>query len=131
VTQSNSRWREGSKLAIYSRNNKAPVGTTFAFVLNEQAAVSFVFSQQSSGRKVRGKCVAQTRGNLQEPSCRRALAQGTLSFTGHSGLNKVAFQGRISGSRRLPLGVYTVRITAVNSVGQRASARTLNFAIVK
>jgi predicted phage tail protein len=46
-------------------------------------------------------------------------------------LNKVAFQGRISRSKKLPLGAYTLQITAVNSAGKRSSPRTLSFSIVK
>jgi hypothetical protein len=106
------------------------VGTTFAFVLNEPATVSFVFSQQTRGREVRGKCVAKTRANRHKPSCSRNVTRGTLSFAAHSGVNRVVFEGRISGSQRLPLGSYTLRITALNSAGQRSSSRTLSFSIV-
>jgi hypothetical protein len=130
LSQSNSRWREGGNLASYSRR-RAPVGTTFRFVLNQQAAVSFAFTQQVGGRKVNGKCVAQTRSNRRRPGCKRTVTQGTLTFPGHSGLNRVVFQGRISRSKRLPLGPYTLRITAVGSAGQRSSTRTLNFTIVR
>jgi hypothetical protein len=107
------------------------VGTTFRFVLNQRAAVSFAFTQQLGGRKVGRRCVAQTRANRRRPGCKRTVTQGTLTFTGHSGLNKVVFQGRISRSKRLPLGAYTLRITALSSAGQRSSPRTLNFTIVR
>jgi hypothetical protein len=59
------------------------------------------------------------------------VTQGTLSFSGHGGMNKVVFQGRISPSERLPLGAYTLRVTATNSAGQRSSPRSLSFSIVK
>jgi hypothetical protein len=107
------------------------VGTTFKFALNQQATVSFVFTQQVGGRRARGRCVAQTRRNRHNRSCKRTVTQGKLSFVAHSGLNRVAFQGRISRSKRLPLGAYTLQITAVNSAGQRSSPRTLNFTIVR
>jgi hypothetical protein len=131
VSQSNSRWREGNKLATYSRTKRPPVGTTFRFVLNQRSTVSFAFTQQVGGRKVNRKCVAQTKANSRKPGCKRTVTQGTLTFVGRSGLNKVAFQGRISRSRKLPLGAYTLQITAVNPAGQRSSPRTLNFTIVK
>jgi hypothetical protein len=107
------------------------VGTTFRFVLNQQATVSFAFTQQVGGRRVGGSCVPQTRRNRHRRSCKRTVTQGTLSFVGHSGLNRVSFQGRISRSKRLPLGAYTLRITASNAAGQRSSPRTLNFTIVR
>jgi hypothetical protein len=131
VSQSNSRWREGNRLATYSRTKRPPIGTTFRFVLNQRSTASFAFTQQVGGRRVNGKCVAQTRSNRRRPSCKRTVTQGTLTFTGRSGLNKVAFQGRISRSKKLPLGAYTLQITAVNSAGKRSSPRTLNFTIVR
>jgi hypothetical protein len=131
VTQSNSRWRAGNRLAAYSRTKSPPVGTTFRFILNQRAPVTFAFTQQLGGRKMGGKCVAQTNRNRRSPSCKRTVTHGTLTFSGRSGLNKVAFQGRISRSKKLPLGAYTLQITALNSAGKRSSGRSLNFTIVK
>jgi hypothetical protein len=107
------------------------VGTTFSFVLNQQATVSFAFMRQVGGRNVAGKCVAQTNKNRRRPSCKRTVTQDTLTFKAHSGSNKLVFQGRISRSSRLPLGAYTLRITAVNSAGKRSSPRSLKFTIVR
>jgi hypothetical protein len=59
------------------------------------------------------------------------VTQGRLTFIGRSGLNRVAFQGRISRSKKLPLGAYRLQITALNSVGKRSSPRALNFTIVR
>jgi hypothetical protein len=131
VSQSTSRWREGNKLAITSRSKGPPVGTTFTFMLNQPAVVSFAFTQQVGGRKVNGKCIAQTRANRRRPACKRSVTQGTLTFAGHSGSNKVVFQGRLSRSKRLPLGAYAMRITALSPAGQRSAPRSLNFTIVK
>jgi hypothetical protein len=130
VSQSNSLWREGSGLASYSRR-RTPVGTTFKFVLNQQAVVSFVFTQQVGGRKVRAKCVAQTRVNRHRPGCKRTVNRGTLTFNGRAGLNVVAFQGRISRAKKLPLGAYTLGISAMNSAGQTWTPRSLSFTIIK
>jgi hypothetical protein len=130
VSQSYSRWREGNRLASYSRR-RPPVGTTFKFVLNQQAVVSFAFTQQVGGRKVRAKCVAQTRVNRHRSGCKRTVNRGTLTFNGHAGLNAVSFQGQISHSERLPLGAYTLRIAARNSGGQPSNARSLSFTIVR
>ena len=128
--QSNSTWSEGNKLATFSRK-KTRIGTTFSFILNEQARVSFAFTQQVGGRKVKGKCVAQTKKNRHNPSCKRTVTRGTLSFTGHIGRNMVSFQGRISASKKLPLGRYKLVIIATNAAGQRSSPKSLSFTIVK
>jgi hypothetical protein len=42
--QSATRWREGNQLARITRE-KTPIGPTFSFSLNEQATVSFSFTQ--------------------------------------------------------------------------------------
>jgi hypothetical protein len=105
--QSAARWREGNRLARISRA-KTPTGTTFSFSLNEQATVTFSFAQSAGGRKV-----------------------GKLTFAGHPGTDKVAFQGRISPKEKLKPGRYTVAITATNSAGMRSLPQSLSFTIVK
>jgi hypothetical protein len=130
ASQTNKTWREGSALARFSRTRKAALGTTFSLTLNEQARVSFAFNQQVGGRKVKGKCVGQTRKNRQEKACTRTATAGTLSFTGHRGTNEVKFQGLISRSQKLKPGRYTLVITAANSAGSATPAR-LSFTIVR
>jgi hypothetical protein len=130
ATQSHSTWREGNGLATYAKK-KAPIGTIFSFTLNEPSRVSFAFTQKVGGRKLNGKCVAQSNKNRHGPTCKRTVTQGTLSFAGHSGLNKVTFQGRISASKTLKLGRYALVITATNATGQHSSPQSLSFTIVK
>jgi hypothetical protein len=107
VRQSRTRWREGNRLARISRA-RTPTGTTFSFALNEPATVTFSFAQRASGRTA-----------------------GRLTFTGHSGSNRVAFQGRISPKKKLEPGRYTLAITATNSAGARSAPESLSFTIVK
>jgi hypothetical protein len=129
--ESASTWREGSKLAQISRRKKPPVGTTFSFVLNEQARVSFSFNQRVTGRVVGERCAAKIHRNATRKTCKRTVTVGTLSFTGHAGTNKVVFQGLISRSKRLPSGRYTLLITATNPAGARSATTSLSFTIVK
>jgi hypothetical protein len=49
---------------------------------------------------------------------------------GHSGTNKLSFQGRVSFSTKLPPGSYTVVITARNAAGQLSYPHQLSFTIV-
>jgi streptogramin lyase len=122
--RSSSRWREGGR-----RKKKPPIGTTFSFTLNEQASVRFLFTQIATGRRVKGRCVAKTKKNHAKPVCRLIVSRGTLSFIGHSGTNKVFFRGRLSGSKKLRPGRYTLVIVA--SVAGRSSAPVrLRFTIV-
>lgn len=130
MSQSHRRWRLGSKLATLAAAAKPPVGTTFRFKLNEAATVRFTFAQLLPGRKVHGKCVAQTPGNRGHKACTRAVPKGTLSFSAGAGLHKLFFQGRLTRTRMLKPGAYTLTITATNSSGQRVTAIVGSFTIV-
>jgi hypothetical protein len=109
VSQSTTRWRQGNRLATVSRA-KTPIGTTFSFSLNDQAAVTFSFARRVSGRTV---------------------TAGRLAFTGHDGTNKVAFQGRVSPKKKLKPGRYTLVITATDPAGARSAPKSLSFTIVQ
>jgi hypothetical protein len=130
VTESRSTWREGNAIAAISRRHKqTPLGTMFTFKLSEPASVSFVFTQERAGRKVDGRCVAEIKSNRHEGVCRLSATVGTLSFVGGAGANKVTFQGRISSSKKLEPGSYTLVIAAANSAGRSRSQR-LAFTVV-
>lgn len=133
VTQSHVLWREGNKLATLARRSakKAPLGTTFSFTLDQPSTVRLVFTQQVGGRTVAGRCVAQTGKNRRKRACKRTVTRGTLSVAAHAGASKLAFQGLVTRSKRLPLGRYTLSIAAVNAAAQRSNAHALRFAIVR
>jgi len=132
AAQLHRRWREGTRLASFSRRHKRPpLGTVFSFTLNEQASVSFAFTQQMGGRKVNGKCVARTRKNHSKHTCKRTVTRSTLTFAGHAGKNEVAFQGRISHAVRLKPDSYTLVITATNVAGQHSAPTRLSFTILR
>jgi alpha-tubulin suppressor-like RCC1 family protein len=129
VHQSHSKWREGKQLPTIAAKPKLPVGTTFSFTLNVIGKVTFTFTQTVTGRKVKGACVAVTKHNRSVHKCTRAVTAGRLSFKGHTGTNKVSFQGRLSASHRLAPGKYTLVITAKAPAGPKAAARHLTFTI--
>jgi streptogramin lyase len=130
VRQTHRSWREGGRLARIARVHAPPLGTTFAFTLNERAGVIFDFREHVAGREVAGRCVAATRANARHRLCARTVGAGRLSFTAHPGINRVAFQGRLSPARRLRLGRYTLIITATSSVGARSARAFLDFTIL-
>jgi hypothetical protein len=131
VSQSAGIWRVGHALAQLTRSRKPPIGTTFRFNLDQAATVRFTFTALAVGRRVGKKCARPTKGNARKPRCTLRLTAGTLSLRAHVGADKVRFQGRISSSKKLKPGRYTVAITATNTAGQRSSTRTLSFTIVK
>lgn len=126
--QSNPVWRAGGKLASISR--RLPVGTVFTFTLDQSAAVSLRFTQSVPGRRVNGRCVAPRPSNRHKKSCKRTVTRGVLALPAHAGANKVSFQGRISSSRKLAPGSYTLQIAASNAAG-RSQARPLHFTIAR
>ncbi len=130
VRQSHSRWREGSALARISRRHRAPVGTVFSFTLDQSATVTLRFTQRVPGRRQGRRCVAPSRRNAKRRRCTRTVTIATLSVAAHAGADKLAFQGRVSRSRKLRPGRYTVLIRAANVAGSSAT-RSLTFTIVR
>ena len=128
--QSASRWRRGGALPHISSVGRPPVGTTFSFSLNEPATLSFVFTQRVAGRRVNGRCVAVAHGNAGKPRCKRTVNVGSFGLAGHAGLNKVRFQGRLSGARTLKPGTYSVAVAARDSRGLKAVSQSLSFTVV-
>ena len=110
VRQSHRAWREQRVVVSPSRKPAPPVGTTFSFILNEPANVSFAFTRRQGAR---------------------TATEGTLSFAGHTGLNRVSFSGRISSSRRLKPGHFRLVITATDRSAQRSQPQSISFTIVK
>ena len=137
LKKSHARWREGNALAqISSHKNRGrpPVGTTFTFTLNVPATVKLVFAKTGSGRlatiKSKHVCVAQTKHNTKLRKCTRILTAGSVSLNAHPGTDKITFQGRISPTRKLKPGTYTVTFTATNGT-QSSKPHSLKFTIVK
>ncbi len=126
--ESASKWRRGRALPHIAG---VAVGTTFRFVLNEAATATFTFSRSVAGRRVHGRCVAATAGNSRKPRCRRTVGAGSFSVAGHAGLDKVPFQGRLSSTRTLNPGTYTVTLNVRDAHGLRAASQPLTFTITR
>jgi virginiamycin B lyase len=134
LRQSARSWREGTRLARISRKpnkSRPPLGTTISFVSSEPVSVSFSFTRLLAGRTVAKRCLAKTKRNAAHRPCQRALKLATLALAARSGANSLVFQGRISSRKRLPLGRYTLTITAANSYRVSSAPQSLSFTIVK
>ncbi|MGH2891286.1 MAG: hypothetical protein ACRDNJ_16850, partial [Solirubrobacteraceae bacterium] len=132
--------REGPRLAaiarhgrhhVSARRRRPPLGTVFSFTLDQQATVSLTFTQRQTGRRVKGRCVAQTHRDRHARACTRTLRRGTLTLRGHPGADRLSFQGRLSRARRLAPGRYAVQFTATNAAHQRSASKRLSFTIVR
>jgi hypothetical protein len=132
VSQTATIWREGNQLARFSRTkHKPPVGTIFSFTLNMPATARFDFTQRVSGRRDARKCVAQTKRNRRRAKCKRTVTVASMSFAAHTAANTLRFQGRLSPTRKLKPGRYTLIITATSSSGGHSAPQPLSFTIVK
>jgi hypothetical protein len=131
VSQSHRRWRDGHARASLARARHlkpTPVGTRFAFTLNESARITFTFTQLLAGRRVKRRCAAPTATNLHAKACQRTEKRGTLSYSAAAGSHQLSFDGLI-GRTRLVAGGYAVAVTAADAAG-RSHTTTLHFTIV-
>ena len=106
------------------------MGTTFSFSLNESAAVNLTFTQSVPGQRVHGRCVAPGHRHSGRQRCKRTLTLGSVALPGHAGLDKVRFQGRLSGTRTLKPGSYLVSVTASDAHGLKVVSPSLSFTII-
>ncbi|HEY1690334.1 MAG TPA: kelch repeat-containing protein [Solirubrobacteraceae bacterium] len=114
-----------------ARNRQAiPVGTDFHFVVNESANVRFTFTQLLPGKLFGKKCRSLRPRVDGHPSCVRKKSRGTLEVSAHPGANRVAFRGRLSHDRLLPVGRYSVRAVAETTTA-RSSVTVRSFTIVR
>ncbi|HEV7462009.1 MAG TPA: hypothetical protein VGN78_15860 [Solirubrobacteraceae bacterium] len=83
----------------------------------------------SDGRREPGRVV----GRVGVPAVADGGGVGrpALSFNGHAGTNKIKFQGRLSRTKRLSPGPYTLTLTATDSAGNRSNAKATSFTIVR
>jgi hypothetical protein len=129
LSQSSSKWREGNAQAHYSRRSKPSTGTTFSFSVNIPTTIELNFTQRVSGRSSAGKCVTQTKHNEHNRACVRIVSAGALIGAVHLGTNKIVFQGRLSASKKLALGRYTVIFTA-GPTALKSASKSLSFTIL-
>jgi hypothetical protein len=125
ISELHKRWRE-TKAKRGQR--KLPVGTEFKFSLNEPSRVTLAFTRPGPGRKVGGKCVAQTKHNAGKRRCRRPIVIGTIVFPRASGPVTVSFIGYASHRLFRP-GTYDLVITATAG-GHTSVSKPLRFTIV-
>jgi hypothetical protein len=128
IRLSAKRWRRGPGLPTIAR---AKVGTTISFRLDEAGQVTLRFQRSTAGRRVGRKCVKATPRNRARRPCKRYVNAGSIpAFSGKVGLNRVRFQGRLSGSRRLGLGSYRLVLSVVDAAANRSTRNGPTFTIV-
>ena len=130
VAISPARFGVGRAPTAVTASVRTPRGTAIGFTLNERARVRIVVQRKLSGRRHGRRCLAPTRGRRQRgPRCTRLVLVGTLTRTGASGANRVAFSGRV-GSRALGTGSYIATLTASVTGAPSSVPARAGFAIV-
>jgi hypothetical protein len=124
VSQSPSKWRDGTKLASFART-RPPIGTVFSFTLDQPATLVLAFSHQVTGR-----CGRRHEHGKHPRHCSRTVRDGTITFQASAGRHSVSFDGVISRRKRLGHGLYAVAIIGTHSAGKSSLSKTLRFTIV-
>jgi hypothetical protein len=114
----------------HSPKNAMPVGTTLSFTLDQPATVTMSFASRAAGRRARGRCVRPTARNRHSRPCIRLTPAGVLSATGHTGINRIPFDGQLTSGTRLPPGRYTATVLATNAAGLTSQKESVRFTIV-
>jgi DNA-binding beta-propeller fold protein YncE len=124
--------RSGASISQRKRKRKkAPVGTRVRFSLSEAAPVRFTVERKTTGRRVRGRCVAPKRSNRKRKRCTRYKAvRGSFTVQGRAGANSFVFRGRI-GRRSLKSGSYRLTGKATDPAKNVSAPRRKAFKIVK
>ncbi len=131
VRESARLWREPGHLSRAHSNAKLPTKTNLSFSLNGPAEVHFVFSQLIAGLQTPHGCLPAAQSARPRKSCTRTVAVGNMSIAGHSGINYLAFVGRISRTTELKPGNYELVITASDTEHQNSTPVSLSFTIVR
>jgi hypothetical protein len=130
-----ARFRIGSLTPALLRAGAAaaapvPTGTKISFTLSEPATVSFTFARKQPGRRVRGRCVRQTRRNRRAKRCNRLTPAGSFTLPARQGANRVRFQGRF-GTRKLKPGRYVLTLRAIDAAGNSSRRVSRAFKLLR
>ncbi len=127
----NLRFRVG-RHATALTSRRAPVGTTFRFMLDAASTVKVGIKREIAGLKRGARCFAPTRALLRAHAkrCTWTVPVFILTRTGMPwGEDTIPFSGRI-GHRFLLPGRYDAVLTASDAVG-RSNSGTLHFSVVR
>jgi hypothetical protein len=106
---------------------KLPIKLKVGYTLNVADSVILKVERKTGGRRVDGKCVAQTRKNRTHRFCWRWVKlRGRRTLTGKVGQNSYTFNAKIGGHRLTP-GKYLLTLTPTGGTSQQA-AFTIFFA---
>jgi hypothetical protein len=104
-------------------------GTAFSFQLDQPAMVTVTIQRKLKGRRVGRACKPNSRRLRHKPKCTRLVTAATLARTGHAGLNRISFSGRVNGRALSPARYQAAFLTTDAAGASRPVA--LSFRIVR
>ncbi len=109
------RFRRGGHPARISKATTIPTATTISFSSSLAASVTLSFEQVSRGVLVGKKCEKPSKTHRAGKHCTRDTAvPHHLTLTAHAGLDRITFDGVLSGGAHLSPNTYrlTLRVTS-------------------
>jgi hypothetical protein len=105
-------------------------GTTFRYVLSEDARVVFTIDRALPGRRSGKRCVAQTRRNRGKRKCTRYQRFGRFAVASKALTNSKRFSGRI-GSKAMKPGVHRATLVATDAAGNHSLPKIVKLTVVR
>jgi hypothetical protein len=102
----------GNALVVQPDGRIVVAGTATSASGQTSDVLTARFTQQGAPDTAHGHCSAPQKSNKGARHCTRHLGVGSVSFQANAGLDKVVFDGRLSPSKKLKPGAYTLAITA-------------------
>ncbi len=98
------RGKHTATLAKTKARKKVPTATFISFQLSEAATATLTFEESQSGVKTGKRCVAKSKQHAKGKRCPLWVpVRGGITRTGHTGLDKIRFEGILDGNKPLPL----------------------------
>ncbi|HMD51558.1 MAG TPA: hypothetical protein VKG62_02505 [Solirubrobacteraceae bacterium] len=127
---SRTRFRRGTHAAKISAAN-VPMSTVISFSLSAPATATLSFEQRRAGVIAGHRCVPVSGAHRQGRHCTRYVRlANVLTLPAHAGSDRVAFDGVLSGARRLAPGEYRLSLGASGAAGTARAAQHPTFTLV-
>jgi hypothetical protein len=110
---------------------KTKAGTTIRWTVSEAGVTTFTVRSAKPGRRRGARCVTARKAKKTAKRCTILGKAKTLQrTTTKAGRHTLPFSGRI-GTKRLAVGTYQLAVQASDAAGNRSTARTVAFRVVR
>ncbi len=125
-----TRFRRGKRAATLATAKPASA-TAISFTLSQAATATLSFERATTGVLAGHRCTAPSKTRGKGRACTRyAEIPHGVTLSAHAGLDKIAFDGVLTGGHSLAAGTYRLSLTAIDSAGKSSAAQHPTFTIV-